>query len=145
MTEDEAAIRDLIASQFDAITWAPGSRADWRTVYRGFAHGAQLWPARRPPVPQSALDFTTRLQRLRDEGAMDSFTETGVGCKVWVFGNMAVAIAGCEMTENGSSITRDVSGFLLVKRDDGWRIAAQAWDMVDDIVEAFDRAGLPGP
>ena len=76
---------------------------------------------------------------------MDSFTETGVGCQVWVFGNMAVAIAGCEMTENGSSITRDVSGFLLVKRDDGWRIAAQAWDMVDDIVEAFDRAGLPGP
>lgn len=74
---------------------------------------------------------------------MDSFAETGVGCHVWVIGNMAVALAGCEMVEGDSTVTRDVSGYLLVKDEEGWRIAAQAWDLVDDIEAAFAAAGLP--
>ena len=140
-TEDEAAIHALIAAQFESIRWSPESNADWRDVHRGFAPGAQLWPARRPPAPQSALDFTSRLRRLREEG-LDSFTETGVGCHVWVIGNMAVALAGCEMVEGDANVTRDISGFLLVKHDGEWRIAAQAWDLVDDIEAAFAAAGL---
>lgn len=40
------------------------------------------------------------------------------------------------MTENRETVTRDVSGFLLVKDGDTWRIAAQAWDLVADF-EAF--------
>ena len=139
--DDEAAIRQLIAAQFESIGWSPESNADWLTVHRGFAHGAQLWPARRPPAPQSALDFTSRLRRLRDDG-LDSFTETGVGCHVWVIGNIAIALADCEMVENGSTVTRDVSGFLLVKDAGDWRIAAQGWDYVDDIPAAFAAAGL---
>ena len=142
MTKDEVAIRALIAAQFEGIRWSPESSADWRTVHRGFAPGAQLWPARRPPVPQSALDFTSRLRRLREEG-LNRFTETGVGCHVWIVGNMAVALAGCEMVEGDSGVTRDISGYLLVKHDDEWRIAAQAWDLVDDIEAAFAAAGLP--
>ena len=141
MIGDETAIRALIQGQFDSINWTPQQRADFRTVHRGFALDAQLWPARRPPAPQSALDFTTRLQKLRDEG-MVSFTEKGVGCHVWIVGSVAVALAGCEMVENDSTTTRDISGFLLVKDDDAWRIAAQARDLVDDIEEAFAAAGL---
>ena len=142
MAEDEAAIRALITAQFESIRWTLESNADWRSVHRGFAHGAQLWPARRPPAPQSALEFTSRLRRLRKEG-LDSFTETGVGCHVWVVGNMALALAGCEMVEDDSTVTRDISGYLLVKHEDGWRIAAQAWDLVEDIEAAFAAAGLP--
>ncbi len=104
--------------------------------------GAQLWPARRPAGPQSALDFATRLQRLRDEGTLESFSEKGVGCEVFVVGSVAIAVAGCEMTENAGKVTRDVSAFLLVKNAEGWRIAAQAWDIVDDIPAAFAAAGL---
>ena len=141
MTEDEAAIRELIAAQFDAITWAPGHDADWSTVHDSFTPGAQVWPARRPPAPQSAFDFTSPLRRLRDEG-LGSFTETGAGCHVWVIGNLAAALAGCEMVEDDSGVTRDISGYLLVKHEDGWRIAAQAWDLVDDIEAAFAAAGL---
>ena len=55
---------------------------------------------------------------------------------------MAVALAGCEMTENGTGITHDVSGFLLVRGQEGWRIAGQAWDYVDDIADAFEGTGL---
>ena len=46
------------------------------------------------------------------------------------------------MTENGADVTRDVSMFLLVRNPEGWRIAAQAWDVVEDIPSAFAAAGL---
>lgn len=142
ISRDEDVIRALIKAQFDSIDWAPGRDADWGTVHRGFEQGAQLWPARRPARPQSSADFTDRLRQLRDEGTLESFTEKGAGCHVWVVGNVAIALAGCEMVENGSKITRDVSGFLLVKDGGEWRIAAQAWDYVDDIPAAFAAAGL---
>ena len=74
---------------------------------------------------------------------MNSFAEMGVGCHVWVIGNMTVAIAGREMVEGDSAVTRDISGYPLVKHEDVWRIAAQAWDLVDDIEAAFAAAGLP--
>ena len=139
---DEMEIRALIRSQFDAIDWDPGRDADWRRLYKGFMLGAQLWPARRPAAPQSALDFATRLQRLRAEGTLESFSEKGVGCEVFVVGNAAIAAAGCEMTGNAGAVKHDVRLFLLVKDTDGWRIAAQAWDVVDDIPAAFAAAGL---
>lgn len=139
---EEQEIRALIQAQFDAVDWEPGRDADWRRLYKGFVPGAQLWPARRPAAPQSALDFATRLQRLRDEGALESFSEKGVGCNVFVFGNVAIAAAGCEMTENEGAVTREVSVFLLVRDSDGWRIAAQARDIVDDIPAALTAAGL---
>ena len=142
ISTDEVAIRALIEAQFDSIDWAPGRDADWQTVHRGFEPGAQLWPARRPARPRSPAEFTDRLRKLRDDGTLESFTEKGAGCHVRVVGNVAVALAGCEMVENGSTITRDVSGFLLVKEGEDWRIAAQAWDYVDDIPAAFAAAGL---
>ena len=57
-------------------------------------------------------------------------------------GNIALALAGCIMLENGKKLTEDVSGFLLIKDHEGWRIAAQAWDYVDNIEAAFEAAGL---
>ena len=139
---DEDVIRALIKAQFDSIDWAPGRDADWRTVLRGFELGAQLWPARRPAQPVPPAGFVDGLRKLRGDGMLESFTEKGGGCHVWIIGNVAVALAGCEMVENGSTVTRDVSGFLLVKDGEGWRIAAQAWDYVDDIPAAFAAAGL---
>lgn len=140
---DEREIRALIQSQFDSIRWGEGQEPDWMTVHKGFVLGGQLWPALRPARPQSSLDFADRLRKLRDDGKLRSFAERGVGCHVWIVGNMAVALAGCEMTENDGIVTHDVSGFLLVKDgNDGWRIAAQAWDYVQDIGAAFVAAGL---
>jgi hypothetical protein len=53
-----------------------------------------------------------------------------LGTHVGVFGNVAVALAACENTENGSTVTRNVEALLLVK-DGTWKIAAQAWDKAD--------------
>jgi hypothetical protein len=61
-----------------------------------------------------------------------SFEETPLGCTVNVFGNVAVAFAGCEMLENGSTLTRDVSAIVLVRDNGAWRIVAQAWDLENE-------------
>ena len=141
-SRDEDTIRALIQAQFDGIDWAPGRDADWRTVLRGFKQDAQLWTARRPARPQSSNDFTERPRTLRDDETLQSFAGKGPTCHIWIVGNVAIALAGCEMVENGSTVTRDVSGFLLVKDGEEWRIAAQAWDYVDDVPAVFDAAGL---
>ena len=139
---DEEAIRSLIRAQFDSIDWAPGRDGDWLRFEAGFLPAAQLFGAKRPARPQSARDFTARLKGLRDDGVLKEFSEKGIGCEVHVVGSVAVAVAGCEMTENGADVTRDVSMFLLVRNPEGWRIAAQAWDVVEDIPSAFASAGL---
>lgn len=88
-----------------------------------------LFPAARPVQPQRVEQFVDRMNRLRANGTLASFEETPLGCVVSVFGNVAMAMAGCEMLENGKTVTRDVSVFLLVRDGECWRIAAQAWDM----------------
>jgi hypothetical protein len=45
-----------------------------------------------------------------------------------VFGNVAVAIAHCDMLENGTDVNRGVEMLLLVKDEGMWRIVSQAWD-----------------
>ena len=61
---------------------------------------------------------------MRAEGRLASFRETLLSCTVQVFGNVAVAFAACEMLENDSTVTRDVSAIVLVRDPAGWRIAA---------------------
>jgi hypothetical protein len=48
------------------------------------------------------------------------------------FGNVAVVLAASEMVENGAEVNHDVSGYLLVKSEGKWRIAAHAWDGAND-------------
>lgn len=45
-----------------------------------------------------------------------------------VFGNVAVVLAASELVENGAETNHDASGYLLVKDEGKWRIAAHAWD-----------------
>lgn len=65
-------------------------------------------------------------------GALQSFGERVLGTQIHVFGNIAVALAGCEITENGEKVTRGVEALLLVKDDSAWRVVAQNWDVERD-------------
>lgn len=128
-SDDVRAIEDLLSGQFQSLDWMPDKDADWAAFAEGFLPGAALFPAARPLRQQTAEGFVQRMKELRSQGKLISFGETALGRIVYVFGNVAVAMAGCEMLENGSDVTRDVSGFLLVKDNGVWRIAAQAWDV----------------
>jgi hypothetical protein len=128
-SEDIAAIKRLVSAQFRSLAWTRDEDADWAAFAQGFLPGAALFPAARPVRPQTVDQFVDRMRRLRAEGKLVSFEETPLGCTVSVFGNVAIAFAACEMLENGSTLTRDVSAIALVRDGGTWRIVAQAWDI----------------
>ncbi|MGH8864648.1 MAG: hypothetical protein ACREVZ_08400, partial [Burkholderiales bacterium] len=127
-SSEVSAIKEVVGSQFRSLTWTREKDADWRGFADAFLPGATLFAAARPVKPQTVDQFLDRMKRLRAEGKLATLEETPLGCEVRVFGNVAVAFVACEMLENGKSVTRDVSGFLLVREGGRWRIAAQAWD-----------------
>lgn len=106
--------------------------ADWTTFEAGFVSDAQLFPAARPVKALSVKSFRTRMESLRTDGTLASFQETSGPTKIWVIGQVAVAITGCEMIENEQIATQDVSVFLLVKNENTWKIAVQGWDVVEN-------------
>ena len=59
---------------------------------------------------------------------MHSFEEKTLGMQVFVFGNIAVVWAASEMLENGTDVNHDISGYLVLKDEGKWRIAAHAWE-----------------
>ena len=127
--DDVSAIKELLGTQFRSLAWTRDEDPHWIAFAQGFFPGATLFPAARPAKPQTVDQFVDRMMRLRAEGKLVSFEETPLGCTVRVFGNVAVAFAACEMLENGSTLTRDVSAVVLVRDGGAWRIVAQAWDV----------------
>jgi hypothetical protein len=129
MTDDEdvRAIRRLIGEHFDALRWEPGGRADWERFSADFIAEASLFPARRPVARQPLQAFIARMDSLA-AGSLRSFEEKTLGMQVLAFGSIAVVLAASEMLENGKEVNHDVSGYLVVKDDGRWRIAAHAWD-----------------
>ncbi len=63
---------------------------------------------------------------------LKSFEEHTTKVEVMQFGNIAVAFAASEMLENGTETNHDISGYLLVKSDGRWWIAAHGWDKVTE-------------
>jgi hypothetical protein len=128
-TDDVSLIREIVGTQFRSLAWTRDEDPDWVAFARGFLPDARLFPAARPARSQTIDQFMDRMNGLRAEGKLVSFQETPLGCAVRVFGNVAVAFAACEMLENGSTVTRDVSAIVLVRDTGTWRIVAQAWDV----------------
>jgi hypothetical protein len=128
-TDDVSLIRETVVKQFRGLAWTRDEDPNWGAFAEGFIPDARLFPAARPVKFQTIDQFIDRMKRLRAEGKLVSFQETPLGCTVRVFGNVAVAFAACEMLENSSTVTRDVSAIVLVRDAGTWRIVAQAWDV----------------
>ena len=60
--------------------------------------------------------------------SLRSFKEMPLGHEIRVFGDVAVAVAVCEITENEAQVTRGIEMMLLVKTEGRWQIVSQAWD-----------------
>lgn len=126
-TTDEQAIKELIGRQFSSLAWTPETSANWDSFTADFLQGASLYPSARPVRRQTPDAFVERLAGLA-RTTLRSFRENALGTEVRVFGNVAVAAAGCETIENENEVNRGVEMLLLVKEDGRWRIVAQAWD-----------------
>jgi surfactin synthase thioesterase subunit len=121
------AIEAIIGRQFASLSWTPGTSADWDGFAADFFPEASLYPAARPARRQTAEAFIERMKSL--EGTtLRSFAEAVLGTEIHVFGNVAVALAACEMTENEAEVHRGVEMLLLIKNAGAWQIVSQAWD-----------------
>lgn len=125
--DDVRAIEALIRRQFASLQWDAGTDADWDGFRADFLPEAPLLPAKRPVQPCTTAAFVERMKGLAG-GSLRALQERLRGCDIRVFGNVAVALAVCELTENHTETSRNVEAMLLVKTDGAWRIAAQAWD-----------------
>ena len=126
-TGDTRAIRTLIAAHFRGLRWAPGTSPDWEAFSSDFLPDASLFAAARPARRQTLDAFIARMNGVA-QGTLRSFEESTLGMQVLVFGSVAVVLAASRMLENGTEVNHDVGGYLLVKSDGTWRIAAHAWD-----------------
>ena len=127
-SDDVRAIEALIARQFASLSWAPGTSADWDAFAADFFPEASLYPAARPAKRQTVEAFIERMKGLAGT-KLRSLQEAVLGTEIHVFGNVAVAVAACKMTENGAEVNRGVEMLLLIKNEGAWRIVSQAWDM----------------
>ena len=63
-------------------------------------------------------------------------------CHVWIPGDIAVALAGCETVGDRPTKEHEVSAHLSTGTPEGRRVAARNRDPVDDIDQAFAAVGL---
>jgi hypothetical protein len=126
-SDDIAAIEALIARQFGSLSWRPDASAEWDAFAADFLPEASLYPAARPAKRFTVEGFVERMKGLVGT-KLRSFEEVVLGTEVHVFGNVAVALVACEMTENDAEVNRGVEMLPLVKNEGAWRIVSQAWD-----------------
>jgi hypothetical protein len=127
-SDDIRAIDAIVARQFGSLAWAAGGEGDWDAFARDFLVDAPLYPSARPARQQSVKGFVERMKGL-SQASLHTFTERVLGSHIRVFGNVAVALAACEIVENNEKVSRGVEAMLLIKENGAWKIAAQAWDM----------------
>lgn len=136
MTEadDIQKIEDLIERLFHAISWSICSPPDWETFALCCIPEAKLFPAARPVVPTDLQPFM-EMMKAQYGGDLKDFDETVTGHHVRVFGNIAIAFSGYKQRINGGDQTRGVNGFLLLRANDNWKIAAMCWDGEKDTAQ----------
>ena len=137
-TSDEDAIRALIGAHFEGLKWTPSTQPDWDTFSADFLPDALLCGAARPAQARTLDAFIERMNGVA-EGSLRTFEEHTLGMQILMFGNVAVVLAASEMLENETEVNHDVSGYLLVKNEGEWRIAAHAWDQATDQMPVPDQ------
>jgi ketosteroid isomerase-like protein len=143
--DDVRAIEAVNARQFGSLNWSPGASGDWETVAADFHPDASLFPAARPARRQTVEDFVARMRGLAGT-TLHSFREEVLGTHVHVFGNVALAVAACAITENDAEVNRGVEMLLLVRDGGQWRIVSQTWDTESPSkpIPAFLTTNQPG-
>lgn len=126
-SDDVRAIRALIGTHFQGLRWSASTSPDWNTFRSDFLPDASLFGAARPVRRQTLDAFIERMKGVA-QGTLRSFEEKTLGMQVLIFGNVAVVLAASWMLENGTEVNHDVHGYLLVKNEGAWRVAAHAWD-----------------
>lgn len=128
---DEEEIRALVRDHFEGMKWNKQEEPDWERFRGDFFPGAVLCGAARPAQLRSLDEFIERMEAVARKN-LESFEEHTRSMKILKFGSIAVVLAVSELLEDGTDVSQDVSGYLLVKSDDDWKIIAHTWDQAGD-------------
>lgn len=126
--KDEARIRQIIEDMFAAVSWSETAAPDFEGFAKAVRKDAVLVPSARPANPTDIETFVGRMSGQYTTGAMKTFEERAHKTVVKVFGNLAVAIGSYEARIDGGPLGRGANGFLFVRNEGDWQIAAMGWD-----------------
>jgi ketosteroid isomerase-like protein len=127
-TKDEDRIREIIGQMFEAVSWSETKAPDFTAFASAVRKDAVLVPSARPANPTDIKTFVDRMSGQHSSGAMKDFDEKAHKTKVTVFGNLAVAIGSYVARIDNGPLGRGANGFLFIRNDGDWQIAAMSWD-----------------
>jgi hypothetical protein len=130
--QDEARIREIVEQMFEAISWSDTKAPDFDAFASAVRKDAVLVPSARPVSPTDIDTFVGRMSGQHSSGGMKTFDERANKTIVKVFGNLAVAIGSYQAQIDGGPIGRGANGFLLIRNEGDWQIAAMSWDSEGD-------------
>ncbi len=123
---DAAAIDTVIDQVYAVISGPPGQKRDFDAMRAMFAPGATLKVIGPKGVRGGSLE-----DYIRQSGPIlekEGFTETELGRRVEVYGNLATVWSSyAGRTASGSFNERGINSFQLVRVDGRWLVASILW------------------
>ena len=93
------------------MSWDESQDGDWSGFAADFVKGEQLFASARPVESQSVGQFLERMQGL-SKSSLANLKERLLERRIELYGNGAVAMAVCELTENTEKVSFNIEALL---------------------------------
>jgi hypothetical protein len=139
---DVASIDGVVRALYEVISGPAGAPRDWDRERRLFFPGARLVPTRLGPDGRPIADVFDLEGYIASRTPMfekDSFFETEIGRRTFVFGNIAHVLSSYELSRapGETPFVRGVNSIQLYNDGNRWWVLGIAWDS--------ERPGNPLP
>ena len=131
--EDVASIDGIVRALYEVISGLAGAPRDWERERKLFLPGARLVPTRPGPGGGAVADVFDVEGYIASRSPMfekDSFFETEVGRRTFVFGHIAHVLSSYELSRapGEKPFVRGVNSIQLFHDGDRWWVLSIAWD-----------------
>jgi hypothetical protein len=139
---DVASIDGVVRALYEVISGPAGTPRDWERERKLFFPGARLVPTRLGPDGRPIADVFDLDGYIASRTPMfekDSFFETEIGRRTFVFGNIAHVLSSYELSRapGEKPFVRGVNSIQLYNDGNRWWVLSIVWDN--------ERPGSPLP
>lgn len=139
---DVASIDGVVQALYEVISGPAGAPRDWERERKLFFPGARLVPTRLGPDGRPVADVFDLDGYIASRTPMfekDSFFETEIGRRTFVFGNIAHVLSSYELSraQGEKPFVRGVNSIQLYHDGKRWWVLSIVWDS--------ERPGNPLP